>query len=317
MATLTPVPISILGLPTSGEFLGQRTTFPQPGAIWNRGDILVLASTGSITNPAPSGATLSIFTPSTVPTVNPAASTSSANPAELLYGYYVLTDSTGNLQSQPSPEFVINVTAGFTASVTVAADSNYPAAATKFDTYVGPLPGGNGPWQQVKGTTIGSAATVPAWPLTNNTGANRAATNASGSFIGYAVNNVNVTYANTQGIGAQSGTSLRALFGADQSGPIGVGYEQYQGYYIDLSNVSLVISLVQAYADSVINTTAGLLYNTTYQCFQADTSQSNKVLTITGKFGQPNANPGFDPVGTLGDLNALVIARFNTGLLVG
>ena len=79
----------------------------------------------------------------------------------------------------------------------------------------------------------------------------------------------------------------------------------------------IVISLVQPYYGSLINSTAGLLYNTTYQCFQADNSQSNKILTIVGKFGQPNANPGFDPVGGPGDTNALVICQFNSGLLVG
>jgi len=314
MATLVPVPASILGLPAGGEYLNQKTTFPQPGALWSRGDILALKTTGSITNPAPSGTNYAAFTPTTLPTVNPAASSSSANPAETLYGFYTLTDP-GTGETLPSAEFVINVTSGFTATVTVPADGNYPAGLTKFNLYVGIVPGGE--WQQVAGTTLGSAATVPAYPLTNNIGANRASTNASGSIIGYAVNANAVTFANLAGNGAQAGNNLRAIFGQDQSGPTGVGYEQYQGYYIDLSNVTLVMSLVQGYYPSVLNSTAGLFYNTTYQCFQADTSQSNKILTITGKFGQPNVNQGFDPVGTIGDVNALVTVRFNAGLLVG
>ena len=315
MAVLTPVPISIFGLPNGGEYLHQGTVFPAPGAVYSRGDILALVTTGTITNPAPSGATLAKFVPSSLPVVNSSASASAANPAQTLYGFYVLTDSSGNLQSLPSPEFVINVTAGFTASVTVPADSNYPAAATNFNTYVGILPGQE--WQQVSGTALGSAATVPVYPLTNNLGANRAATNASASIIGLAQEQVDVTFANVAGKGAQAGNNLRALFGQDQSGPIGVGYEQYQSYYIDLNNQLIVISLVQPYYGSLINSTAGLLYNTTYQCFQADNSQSNKILTIVGKFGQPNANPGFDPVGGPGDTNALVICQFNSGLLVG
>ena len=315
MATLTPVPVSIFGLPAGGEYLHQGTVFPQPGAIWSRGDILALDTTGTITNPAPSGATLASFVPSSLPTVVPNASSSSANPAEVLYGYYVVTDSSGNLQSQPSPEFVINVTAGYTATVTVPADGNYPAAGAKFDLYVGILPGGE--WQQVKGTALGSAATVPAYPLTNNNGANRAATNASSNIIGYAVENVEVTFANRAGSGGQAGNNLRALFGQDQSGPTGVGYEQYQGYYIDLNNQLIVISLVQSYYPSLLQTTAGLYYNTTYQCFQADTSQSNKILTIVSKFGQPNSNAGFNPVGGIGDTGALVVCQFNAGLLVG
>jgi hypothetical protein len=314
MAALTPVPVAILGLPAGGEYLNQKTTFMQPGAVWNRGDILALTTTGSITNPAPSGANYINFVPSSIATVNPAASTSAGNPGQVLYGFFTYTDgSTG--ETQPSPEFIINVTSGKTATVTVPADGNYPAGITDFNLYVGILP--NGEWQQVAGTALGSPATVPAYPLTNNRGANRAATNASGSIIGYACENYDVTFANRQGSGGQAGNSYRAIFGQDQSGPIGVGFEQYQGYYIDLSNVSIVISLVQGYYPSLLNSTAGLLYNTTAQCFQADTSQGNKILTITGKYGQTNANPGFDPVGQIGDTNALVIARFNSGLLVG
>lgn len=315
MATLTPVPVSIYGLPAGGEYLHQGTTFPAPGAIWSRGDILALTTTGTITNPAPSGTGFVTFTPSSIPTVVSSASTSAGNPAQTLYAFYTYVESSGTAESQPSPEFIINVTAGYTATVTIAADGNYPAGTTKTNLYIGTLPGGE--WQQVAGTTLGSAAVVPVYPLTNNTGANRAATNASASIIGYAVENVEVTFANRSGSGGQAGNNLRALFGQDQSGPTGVGYEQYQGYYIDLNNQLIVISLVQPYYGSLINATAGLFYNTTYQCFQADTSQSNKILTIVNKFGQPNANPGFDPVGGLGDSNALVVCQFNAGLLVG
>lgn len=313
MAVLTPVPVAIYGLPAGGEYLNQKTTFMAPGAVWNRGDILALVSTGTITNPAPSGANYINFVPSTVPTVNPAASSSSGNPQQLLYGFYTYVDG-GTGETQPSPEFAIPVTNGHTASVTVPADGNYPAGITDFALYVGILP--NGEWQQVASTALGSAATVPAYPLTNNIGANRAATNQANKVIGFAVENYDVTFANRQGSGGQAGNSYRALFGQDQSGPIGVGFEQYQGYYIDLSNQSIVISLVQPYFPSVLQSTGGLLYNTTAQCFQLDTSQSNKILTITGKYGQTNANPGFDPVGQIGDTNALVIARFNSGLLV-
>jgi len=315
MATLTPVPVSIFSLPSGGEYLHQGTVFPQPGAIWSRGDILAQITTGTITNPAPSGTGFITFTPSTVPTVVSAASASAANPAQTLYAFYTYVESSGTAESQASPEFIINVTAGYTASVTVPADGNYPAGTTKTNLYIGTLPGGE--WQQVAGTTLGVAAVVPVYPLTNNIGANRAATNASASIIGYAVENVEVTFANRAGSGGQAGNNLRALFGQDQSGPTGVGYEQYQGYYIDLNNQLLVMSIVQAYYPSLIQSTFGLYYNVASQVFQADNSQSNKILTMVGKFGQPNANPGFDPVGGLGDVNALGIFQFNSGLLVG
>lgn len=315
MATLTPVPVSIYGLPAGGEYLHQGTTFPAPGAIWSRGDILAQITTGTITNPAPSGTGFITFTPSTVPTVVSAASASAANPAQTLYAFYTYVESSGTAESQASPEFIINVTAGYTASVTVPEDGNYPAGTTKTNLYIGTLPGGE--WQQVAGTTLGVAAVVPVYPLTNNIGANRAATNASASIIGYAVENVEVTFANRAGSGGQAGNNLRALFGQDQSGPTGVGYEQYQGYYIDLNNQLLVMSIVQAYYPSLIQSTFGLYYNVASQVFQADNSQSNKILTMVGKFGQPNANPGFDPVGGLGDVNALGIFQFNAGLLVG
>ena len=309
--TLQPVPVSLL-LPAGKEAQNQRVTYPKPGAVWRRGDFLALATTGTITNPAPNGTGFVGFQPTSVPTNGVTAS--SGAPAQLVYYFYTYTD--GTHETLPSATYPIYVPAGDEGTVTVAADGNYPAGTTDFILYAGPLPGGNGPWQQVASTALGSAATIP-YTLTNNIGATRAATNASASIIGYAVNDFDVTFANYQYTGLQAGYTQRALFGQDQSGPVGVGYEQYQGYYIQLSNIPFVISLVQPYYSSLFQATAGLLYNTTYQCFQADTSQSNKILTIVGKFGQSNPNNSFDPVGGEGDTNALVIAQFNSGLLVG
>ena len=310
MATLQPVPISLL-LPPGKEAQNQRTTFPKPGATWRRGDILALSTTGTITNPNPNGS-ISTFVPTVVPTTS---TTSSAGaPAQHLYYFYTY-EGAGSIESQKSATYELFVPAGFEGTVTVPS-AGAPANATEFYLYAGPLPGQNGPWQQVASTALGSAATIP-YTFTNMIGAVQAATNASGSIIGYACEDSDVTFANSQYLGLQAGNSMRALFGQDQSGPAGVGFEQYQAYYIGLSGISMVISLVQAYYGSVLNSTAGLYYNSTYQCFQADTSQSNKILTITGKFGQTGANQSFDPVGVEGDVNALVIAQFNAGLLVG
>jgi hypothetical protein len=309
--TLQPVPVSLL-LPTGKEAQNQRTTYPKPGAVWRRGDFLAFATTGTITNPNPNGTGFINFLPTSIPTTGTTASASAT--AQLVYYFYTYTD--GTHETQPSATYPLYVPAGDEGTVTVAADGNYPSGATDFILYAGPLPGGNGPWQQVASTALGSAATVP-YTLTNNQGAQRAATNASSSIIGYAVNDWDVTFANFQYTGGQAGFTQRALFGQDQSGPIGVGYEQYQAYYINLTSVAFVISLVQPYYSSVFQATAGLFYNSTYQCFQADTSQSNKILTIVGKFGISNPNNSFDPVGGEGDTNALVIAQFNAGLLAG
>jgi hypothetical protein len=283
----------------------QLTVFPEPYAVWRLGDFLALDTTGTITNPNPNGS-ISTIVPTELPIIS---STSSAGaPAQRLIGFYTYIGA-GSIESQPSAEFIINVAAGTEATVEVPA-ANAPAAATDFALYVGQVIGGE--WQQVASTALGSAATV-AYPLTNYMGANRGTTNMNSEIIGMAANDFDVTYAPLAGTPG-AGYSNRELFGNDTS-LSGGNQEQYQGYYYKLNNRNIEISLVQPWYPSLEQQTAGLLYSTQYNCFAADTSQSNKVLTIVGKVNGAN-NPNYGgAVGGNGDTGARIVVRFNSGLL--
>src|SRR5271166_824208 len=152
MATLQPVPISLL-LPPGKEAQNQRTTFPKPGATWRRGDILALSSTGTITNPNPNGS-ISTFVPTVVPTTGTTSSASA--PAQLVYFFYTYIGA-GSIESQKSATYPLQIAAGLEGTVTVPS-AGAPAGAVDFALYAGPLPGQNGPWQQVASTALGSAA---------------------------------------------------------------------------------------------------------------------------------------------------------------
>jgi hypothetical protein len=285
----------------------QLTVFPAPYAVWRRGDFLALETVGDIVNPNPNGSIAAVI-PTELPIISSTASAGA--PAVQLFAFYTYIGA-GSIESQPSPEFILNVAQGTEATVEIPA-ANAPAAATDFALYVGQVIGGE--WQQVASTALGSAATVP-YPLTNYQGATRGTTNMNSLIIGMAESDWDVTYAPRAG-GPGPGYSNREFFGFDASNS-GGNQEQYQGYYYPLSNRQIEISLVQAWWPALEQQTAGLLYSTQYGCFAADTSQSNKVLTIVGKVSGAN-NPNYGgAVGGNGDTGARIIVQFNSGLLAG
>jgi hypothetical protein len=271
-------------------------------AIFRRGDILANVTTGTIAFPNPNG---SIATVAPTAAVTIGSTTASGTPRQVLYGYYTYAGA-GSIESLTSAEFNITNSSGNNATVTVPS-AGAPAAATSWTLYVGLIEGGE--WQQVTGTSLGSAATVP-YPLTNSVGANRAATNASGNILGIALDDYDVNYTDPNWR-----FSNRAPFGADSSGPPMEALEQYMAKVYTLGgNQPFDMSVVQAYPIAS-GATGGLLYSTTYNAFAFDTSQSNKILTYRLKVSGPT-NPTYDSVGTAGDTGWRGQFYFNSGLVL-
>jgi hypothetical protein len=279
---LTPIRPA-LGLVTGGEYQ-PFTIYPeQPGAIFNAGDFLQVFTTGTITTPTPAGSLLS-FQPTSAPTVVQAGSASSGNPQHTLFAWYTLigTGGVGVIESQPYEIGPIINASGFNATVLVPADGNYPAAATHFALYVGTLPGQQ--WLQVATTALGSAATIPAYPLTNNTGVNRCINDPGSGIVGYAAYDAGSGYAQREGDILAAGYNWRALFGVDQSLSGNQALlEQYMASVVKLQNVPVTISLLQPWAGQT--GTAGIVYSTTYGVFYLDTTQSNGIFSIQRPYG--------------------------------
>jgi len=299
-STLAILPPSLIGKPGIQAF-NIKGAFEAQGADFRRGDFLQNVVTGTLTQPAPTGALAAV-----VPTVAPvivANGTALTGAAKTVYVAYYTYEASGT-ESLPSAEFFVVNTPGFEATVTVPA-AGAPAAATGFNLYVGLYTGTE--QQQVATTALGSAATVPI-PLTNYAGANRAATNATTNIFGLAVDDFDVYYQN----GTAYSFSNRSPFGADVSGPPMGFYEQYQTKVIALSGgQQFVMSLLQAWTPALLYTTCGIVYETAYNTFAADTTQSNKILTIQGKV-QGTTNPQFDDVGANFDTGARVIVAVTT-----
>jgi len=280
--TLTPIRPA-LGLVTGGEYQPFTIYAEQPGAIFSAGDFLQVYTTGTITYPTPAGSLIA-FQPTSAPTVNVAGSASSGEPQKTLFAWYTLIGAggVGVIESQPYEIGPIVNAAGFNATVEVPADGNYPAAATHFALYVGTLPGQQ--WLQVATTALGSAATIPAYPLTNNTGVNRCANDPASGIVGYAAYDAGSGYAQREGDILGAGVNWRALFGVDQSLSGNQALlEQYMAAVVKLQNVPVTISLLQPWAFQT--GTAGIVYSAAFGVFYLDTTQSNGIFSIQRPYG--------------------------------
>jgi hypothetical protein len=302
-----------LGLQFGSEYQPE-TAYPEaPGALFYRGDFLQSKTTGLITVPTPAGSLIA-FQPTSAPVINTSGSGSSANTSHTLFAWYTLlgTGGVGVIESLPYNIGPITNANAFNATVEVPADGNYPVAATHFALYVGPLPGFQ--WLQVASTALGSAATIPAYPLTNNIGVNRCANDPASGIIGYANNDVSTGYAQAAGAFLGAGYNWRSLFGVDQglSGSQSL-LEQYFASVTKLQEVPVVMSLLQAWNPGMIGQTGGIVFSTTYNCFYLDTAQSNSIFVIDGKYG---GLPGpYNPVGGLYDTGVPIVGHFIGGLI--
>jgi len=272
-----------LGLQLGSEYQ-PFTIYPeQPGAVFSAGDFLQVFTTGTITYPTPAGS-LATFQPTSAPTLGTTADSGSS--PHTLFAWYTLigTGGVGVLESLPYEIGPIVNAAGQKVTVTVPADGNYPAAATHFALYVGTLPGQQ--WLQVATTALGSAASVPTYPLTNNTGVNRCANDPASGIVGYAAYDAGSGYAQREGDILAAGYNWRALFGVDQSLSGNQALlEQYQAAVVKLSNVPVTMALLQAWNQGLVGATAGIVYSTTYGVFYLDTGQSNGIFVIDRPYG--------------------------------
>lgn len=282
MATQVTPQRPALGLQLGSEYQPYTIYQEQPGAVFNQGDFLQVFTTGTITYPTPAGSLIA-FQPTSAPTLG--TTTDSGASPHTLYAWYTLigTGGVGVIESLPYEIGPIVNAAGQKVTVTVPADGNYPAAATHFALYVGTLPGQQ--WLQVASTALGSAAAVPTYPLTNNTGVNRCANDPSSGIVGYAAYDAGTGYAQREGDILAAGYNWRALFGVDQSLSGNQALlEQYCAPVVKLQNVPVTIALLQPWANQ-IGSTAGLVYSTTYGLFYIDTAQSNGIFTIQRGYG--------------------------------
>ena len=302
MANALPIlPPSLIARPGVYSY-NLQSVFPTQNAIFRRGDFLQNIVTGTLVQPAPAGA-LAAITPTVTPTIVNSGVALATATKQVYFAYYTY-QATGT-ESLPSAEFLVVNSNGYQATVTVPV-AGAPAGATGFNVYVGTVQGGE--YQQVAGTALGSAATIPV-PLTNFAGANRSISNPATNIFGLAVDDYDVSYTNN----VAANFSNRAPFGADVSGPPMGFYEQYQTKVIPLSaGLQFEMSLLQAWTPALTFTTVGISYQAAYNTFAADTSQSNKILTIQGKVQGPNTNPNFEDVGGFLDTGARVIVAVTT-----
>ncbi len=291
--------------PSLGDGLNQGSpnpgrAYPIPGQLFRAGDFIALATTGTLTYPAPSGS-IAAVQPQATPTVT--LTTSGSAGAQVYYWFYTY-EAAGPIESLPSAWYVLVVPAGQVATITIPA-AGAPAAATNFNLYIGFAP--YVAWQQVAATALGSAATVPN-PLTNFQGAQRAATNASGNIIGLVLDDYDVLY--QQGV-AQAITTNRRLFGADQTQ---FDPEQYQVKYAKLTNSQpFIISVIQPFNAGMIGSTFGLNY-TSQGVFALDNTQSNKLVTVISADDNLDNWPASSPFDT-GITGVQAVAAFTSGVL--
>lgn len=301
-----------LGLVAGGEYQPYTIYQEAPGAVFSAGDFLQVITTGTILYPTPAGS-LVAFQPTSAPTVVQNGSASSGNKAQTLFAWYTLlgTGGQGVIESLPYEIGPIVNAPGYNATVLVPTDGNYPAAATHFALYVGTLPGQQ--WSQVSSTALGSAATIPAYPLTNNIGVNRSANDPASGIVGYAAYDAGSGYAQREGDILAAGYNWRTLFGVDQSLSGNQALlEQYSAAVVKLQNVPVTIALLQAYSGQA-GATAGIVYSTTFGVFYIDTGQSNGIFTIDRGYG---GLPGpYNPnAAQLGYTYCPVVGHFNGGL---
>ena len=260
-------------------------------AVFRRGDLLKNVTTGTITFPSPQGSMAAIALTAAVTT---GTTSSSGAPAQFYYYYYTYAASIERI-TLPSAEGSY-LRCGWPGGDHHGSHSRGSRGGNVVDPVRWPRRR-TVEWQQVTGTSLGSAATIP-YPLTNSVGANRCATNDNSNILGIAVDDYDVYYAPNNG---SAGTSNRSPFGMDVTTPPSGFLEQYQAKVWLISNGQrFEMSVVQPYPVAQFGT-LGINYESAVGAFAADNSQSNKPLTLVGKVQGPT-NPTYDSVGTNGDI---------------
>jgi hypothetical protein len=319
LATLPIIAPRIYGYPgLDSPVIGSY--FQQQAAAFREADFLALTTTGSITTPSGGLSTLATYagpslgqnvsiSSTAATTANNVTITGVSTTGAPAATYYVqLTYTASGLESQTGTEFLVNCAAGYTFSVNVSA-TGAPSGTTNFAAYVATYSGGEALQQASKTTTATGSAFSISYPLTNSIGANRATTNASANIIGLAMADSAAQYVTGEGGSFTAGGPANLLGTWGNPAPLGPQDPQ-QTLVAKVGNGQPIeISLLQAWNNSLIGTSAGLLL-TSAGYFVLDNTQSNKIITITDKiYGVPS------DVGVAGDTYARVKAVFTSGTI--
>jgi hypothetical protein len=280
---------------------------PAQGAAWRRGDIVVQTTTGTITalNPNGNGALASASAPA-ASAVTLGTSAVAGAPAATYYGAVTYTATS---QESPPYYFIVNCPAGYLPTVNVAS-AGAPAGATNQATYLGLFPGYLALQQATKTTTALGATFTASNPLTNSTGANRGATNLSGSIIGLADSMSDETYFDGIGGSFTAGRASSRLGATNSVAPL-TPTEAPMLYVVGLGFGQLVeMNLNQntAWSPMLLNTQVGLTLDATTGFFTVDPTQSNKVAVIVDQ--RPGVYIGPTASGSSGDIGTRVIVEF-------
>lgn len=303
MAVLPVIPPRLVGV--AGLDSPQIASYSLlQGAAFREADFLTLATTGAISTPSPTGSMATVAGPA-ASAITIGTTAAAGAPAAT---YYVITTYTATSnESLPSAEYLINCAAGTVPTVNVAS-AGAPAAATNFAAYIGVYSGGEALQQATKTTTALGATFNAAYPLTNNTGANRAASNVSANIVGIALHDSAAIYAQGVGGSATAG-GLGNLLGTWVNPPPLGGIDPQQCLVAKLTNnVPLEISLKQAYYPALIGAAVGLTLDTSGY-FVADTT-----ATAVAKIVNHPAGVTTD-VGANGDTFARVQVLFTSGVI--
>jgi hypothetical protein len=283
-------------------------------AAFKAGDFLALVTTGTIVNPNPNGSIAAAPGP-IMPNVigSPVTITNVATAGAVAQTYYIILTYVGAaaIESQPSQEYLFSSPAGYTPSVVVTS-VGAPVGATGTAEYVGLLPGSEA--QQAASTNFTVTFTLPA-TLANYQGVNQATTNQAANIVGLALHGSDAVWATGVG-GSSTAGANRNLLGVTANPPP-IGDPGNFGVVVVKLRQSqpLVMSLVQPFYNNI--TAVGLLLDTVSGKFVLDTTQSNKIFTITSALDMidtSNSSGGVNIPG-VGVAGRQVLGFFNAGVI--
>lgn len=283
-------------------------------AAFKAGDLLALVTTGSIVNPNPNASIAAASGP-IMPNVagSPVTITNVAQAGAVAQAYYIILTyvGAGSIESLPSLEYLFSSPAGFTPNIVVTSVGS-PVNSTGTGTYIGLVPGSEA--QQAASTNF-TVAYHQAATLANYQGVNQAATNASANIVGLALHGSDAVWATGVGGSSTAGANRNVLGVTANPPPIG-GPENFGVNVVKLlASQPLVMSLVQPYYNNV--TAVGLLLDTVSGKFVLDSSQSNKIFTISGPLDMidtSNSSGGVNIPG-VGVAGRQVLGSFNSGVI--
>jgi hypothetical protein len=283
-------------------------------AAFKAGDFLALVTTGTIVNPNPNGSIAAAPGP-IMPNVigSPVTITNVATANAVAATYYIILTyvGAGSIESLPSVEYLFSSPAGFTPNIVVTAVGS-PVGSTGTGTYIGLVPGSEA--QQAASTNF-TVAYHQAITLANYQGVNQATTNQAANIVGLALHGSAAVWAT--GVGGSSTAGGNANILGVTANPPPIGDPGNFGVVVVklLASQPLVLSLVQPYYNNI--TSVGLLLDTVSGKFVADSSQSNKIFTITTALDlidTSNSSGGVNIPG-VGVAGRQVLGFFNSGVI--